>query len=140
LRKADLTEAFLPGANLAEAQASGVEFFRCDLTNANFQKAMLRNVNFRDAHLDGAKFAGADLGIAILRETDLQNVDLSDVDLSTTLMHRVGCEEAGRVDKEKGKDGIHAEATESAESQRRKAKNTDESGRATMMAIGAAAC
>jgi uncharacterized protein YjbI with pentapeptide repeats len=86
LRKVDLTEAFLPGANLAEAQASGVEFFRCDLTGANFQKAMLRNVNFRDAHLDGAKFAGADLGIAILRETDLQNVDLSGVDLSTTLM------------------------------------------------------
>jgi len=86
LRKVDLTEAFLPGANLAEAQASGVEFFRCDLTGANFQKAILRNVNFRDAHLDGAKFAGADLGIAILRETDLRNVDLSGVDLSTTLM------------------------------------------------------
>src|SRR5882762_7278501 len=73
-------------ADLAETQASGVEFFRCDLTNADFQKAMLRNVNFRDAHLDGAKFAGADMGIAILRETDLQNVDLLGVDLSTTLM------------------------------------------------------
>lgn len=86
LRKVDLTESFLPGANLSEAQASGVEFFRCDLTGANFEKAILRNVNFRDAHLQGAKFAGADMGIAILRETDLTNVDLSQVDLSTALM------------------------------------------------------
>jgi len=31
-------------------------------------------------------FAGADLGVAILRETDLSQVDLSGVDLSTTLL------------------------------------------------------
>ena len=32
------------------------------------------------------KFNGADLGVAILRETDLNGVDLSGVDLSTTLL------------------------------------------------------
>jgi len=34
----------------------------------------------------GAKFMGADLGVAILRETDLSGADFSGVDLSTTLM------------------------------------------------------
>jgi uncharacterized protein YjbI with pentapeptide repeats len=36
--------------------------------------------------VNGAKFTGADLGVAILRETDLSGADLSGVDLSTTLM------------------------------------------------------
>jgi uncharacterized protein YjbI with pentapeptide repeats len=36
--------------------------------------------------VDGAKFNGADMGITILRETDLRKADLSGVDLSTTLM------------------------------------------------------
>ncbi len=43
-------------------------------------------MNFRDAHVDGAKFTGADMGIAILRETDISKADLTGVDLSTTLM------------------------------------------------------
>jgi uncharacterized protein YjbI with pentapeptide repeats len=47
---------------------------------------LLRNANFRDAHVDGAKFTGADMGIAILRETDISKADLTGVDLSTTLM------------------------------------------------------
>ena len=74
------------GYALSDLNPSGVEFFRCDLTNTNFQKALLRNANFRDARVDGAKFTGADMGIAILRETDLRNADLSGVDLATTLM------------------------------------------------------
>src|SRR5580692_137935 len=86
LRNTDMTEAVLPGADLTEAQASGVEFFRCDMRNVNFQKALLRNANFRDAQIAGAKFSGADMGITILRETDLSQADLSGVDLSTTLM------------------------------------------------------
>src|SRR5258708_5046170 len=86
LRNTDMTEAILPGADLTEAQASGVEFFRCDLSNVNFQRARLRNVNFRLANVNGAKFSGADMGVAILRETDLTGADLSGVDLSTTLM------------------------------------------------------
>jgi uncharacterized protein YjbI with pentapeptide repeats len=36
--------------------------------------------------VDGAKFTGADMGIAILRETDISKADLKGVDLSTTLM------------------------------------------------------
>jgi len=36
--------------------------------------------------VDGAKFQGADMGIAILRETNIRNADLTGVDLSTTLM------------------------------------------------------
>jgi uncharacterized protein YjbI with pentapeptide repeats len=36
--------------------------------------------------VNGAKFSGADLGVAILRETDLSGADLSGVDLSTTLL------------------------------------------------------
>lgn len=86
LRNSDLTEAILPGADLSEAQASGIEFFRCDLSGVNFEKAILRNANFRLANIRGAKFAGADMGVAILRETDLEGVDLSGVDLATTLM------------------------------------------------------
>jgi uncharacterized protein YjbI with pentapeptide repeats len=36
--------------------------------------------------VEGAKFTGADMGIAILRETDISKADLSGVDLSTALM------------------------------------------------------
>jgi uncharacterized protein YjbI with pentapeptide repeats len=43
-------------------------------------------VNFRLANVNGTKFTGADMGVAILRETDLTGADLSGVDLSTTLM------------------------------------------------------
>src|SRR6266568_1868050 len=88
LRNTDLTEAILPGANFEEAQASGVEFFRCDLSNTNFRRALLRNANFRLANVNGATFSGADMGVTILRETDLTGADLSGVDLSTTLMPR----------------------------------------------------
>ena len=54
-----------------KSQASGIEFFRCDLSNVNFERAQLRNANFRQANIAGAKFTGADMGVAILRETDL---------------------------------------------------------------------
>src|SRR5712664_3735496 len=83
LRNTDMTEAILPGADLTEAQASGVEFFRCDLSNVSFERARLRNVNLRLANVNGARFSGADMGVAILRETDLTGADLSGVDLST---------------------------------------------------------
>lgn len=82
----DMTEAVLPGADLTEAAASGIEFFRCDLSNATFLRANLRNANFRAANIKGARFAGADMGVTILRETDLEGVDLSGVDLTTTLL------------------------------------------------------
>src|SRR5437016_4158133 len=88
LRNTDMTEAILPGADLTEAQASGVEFFRCDLSNVNFQRAHLRNVNLRLANVNGTKFSVADMGVAILRETDLAGADLSGVDLSTALLPR----------------------------------------------------
>ena len=52
----------------------------------------------------------------------------------------MGGEEAGRVDKEKGKDGITAEATESAECAEKKRQRIDVCGCAAMMANGAAAC
>jgi len=42
-----------------------------------------------------SEFAGSGPGIAILRETALQNVDLSDVELEHDVDPRVGCEEAG---------------------------------------------
>ena len=86
LRNTDMTEAILPGADLTGAQASGVEFFRCDLSNACFERARLRNVNLRGATVTGARFSGADMGVAILRETDLAGADLSGVDLSTALL------------------------------------------------------
>jgi uncharacterized protein YjbI with pentapeptide repeats len=38
--------------------------------------------------VNGANFTDADLGVAILRETDISQVDLSGVDLSTTLLPR----------------------------------------------------
>jgi uncharacterized protein YjbI with pentapeptide repeats len=38
------------------------------------------------ANVNGAKFSGADMGVAILRETDLTGADLSGVDLSTALL------------------------------------------------------
>jgi uncharacterized protein YjbI with pentapeptide repeats len=34
----------------------------------------------------GARFSGADMGVAILRETDLTGADLTGVDLSTALL------------------------------------------------------
>jgi len=40
------------------------------------------------ANVRGAKFSGADMGVAILRETDLAGADLSGVDLSTALLPR----------------------------------------------------
>jgi uncharacterized protein YjbI with pentapeptide repeats len=43
-------------------------------------------VNLRLANVNGARFSGADMGVAILRETDLTGADLSGVDLSTALM------------------------------------------------------
>ena len=88
MRNTDMTEANLPGADLREGQASGVEFFRCDLSNVNFRGANLRNANFRLANIKDAQFAGADMGVTILRETNLEGVDLSEVDLTTTLLPR----------------------------------------------------
>ena len=41
-----------------------------------------------DQYLAIAKFSGADMGVAILRETDLTGADLSGVDLSTALLPR----------------------------------------------------
>jgi uncharacterized protein YjbI with pentapeptide repeats len=38
------------------------------------------------ANIHDAKFNGADMGVTILRETDIEGVDLSGVDLTTTLM------------------------------------------------------
>src|SRR6266700_750461 len=75
-------------ADLTGADLSGVEFFRCYLSNTNFRRALLRNANFRLANVNGATFSGADMGVTILRETDLTGADLSGVDLSTTLMPR----------------------------------------------------
>ena len=40
----------------------------------------------RLANVAGARFSGADMGVTILRETDLTGADLSGVDLSTALL------------------------------------------------------
>ena len=72
--KADLTVAYLRGADLSDANLRG----------ANLSGADLRDANLRDANLSDANLIGADLSGADLSGTDLTGANLSGADLSRT--------------------------------------------------------
>ena len=73
-----MTEAILP-SGLTEAQASEWNF-PCDLSNAIFSRARLKR-KLAAGERERREIHGADMGVAILRETDLTGADLSGVDL-----------------------------------------------------------
>jgi hypothetical protein len=76
LRKADLRNADLIGANLSKA-----DLRNANLIGANLRYAILSNANLSGANLIGANLRNADLRNANLSYADLRNADLSTADL-----------------------------------------------------------
>ena len=76
-RGADLSGAYLGGANLRGADLSGAYLGGAYLGDAN-----LRGADLRGAYLGDANLRGADLSGAYLRGADLSGADLSGADLS----------------------------------------------------------
>jgi hypothetical protein len=86
LKKADLHEADLQGANLygmdlREANLQGANLYGTDLREADFHRANLQYAYLYGANLKDAKGIGVDLQEAHLYGTDLRKADLSEADL-----------------------------------------------------------
>ena len=79
---ADLSGAYLRGANLRGADLSGAYLRNADLRGADLSGAYLRNANLRGADLSGADLSGAYLSGAYLRNANLRGAYLSGADLS----------------------------------------------------------
>ena len=87
LRGADLSDAFLGGADLSEADLYGADLSGASLSEADLSEANLRGANLYDvspvpADLSGADLRSADLSGASLSEADLSGASLSEADLS----------------------------------------------------------
>ena len=74
--KDTLIAAVKSGADLSDAYLSGA-----DLRGADLSDAYLRGADLRDAYLRGADLRGADLSDAYLRDADLRGANLRDADL-----------------------------------------------------------
>lgn len=86
LRMADLTGAYLQGANLKRANLEGVtlkgaNLWKTSLWGANVREANLRRANLEGADLREANFRGANLEDADLREANLRAANLQDTNL-----------------------------------------------------------
>jgi hypothetical protein len=77
VQRADLTGAYLAGAEL-----HGVNLIGGDLRGANLTEADLRGANLTEADLRGADLTQADLSEANLTQADLSGADLTQADLS----------------------------------------------------------
>lgn len=76
LSGADLSGAFLRGANLSETDLRGTRLIRADLIGASFRNANLCKADFVSATLLTADFSGADLSDANLYQADLRGANL----------------------------------------------------------------
>ncbi|WP_375229875.1 pentapeptide repeat-containing protein [Roseobacter sp. S98] len=100
LRGADLTNAFLPGANLKGADLTGAQMQDATLSGVNFRGSTFDGVSLRHAELQGAVLSGlkidrSDFSFALMAFSDLyasrilessfSHVDLSGADLGETL-------------------------------------------------------
>jgi hypothetical protein len=80
---ADLSRAYLPGADL-----SGADLSRAYLPGADLSRAYLFGAVLAGAVLAGADLSGADLSRAYLARADLSGADLSGASLSGTDLSR----------------------------------------------------
>jgi len=76
LRRADLREANLNGANLSEADLTKANLRRANLMSADLNDASLYLADLRGALLNGAKLRNADIGGANLSGADLRGADI----------------------------------------------------------------
>ena len=86
LHDADLSDAYLCGADLSGANLHGADLSDADLRyadlhDANLHGADLSHADLSDAYLCGADLSGANLHGANLSDADLRYADLSDADL-----------------------------------------------------------
>jgi uncharacterized protein YjbI with pentapeptide repeats len=92
LRDADLSDAYLNGANLTGAELSranltganleDANLSRANLTGAYLDGAYLSRANLTGAYLDGAYLVGANLSRATLEDANLSRATLEDANLS----------------------------------------------------------
>ena len=79
---ADLSEADLSGAYLYGADLSGANLSEANLSGANLSGANLSGANLSEAYLSGADLSEANLSEANLSEAYLSGADLSEANLS----------------------------------------------------------
>jgi uncharacterized protein YjbI with pentapeptide repeats len=82
LSGANLTRAYLRGADLNKADLQGVGLSEADLSGATLVKVDLSGANLSDAHLNYATLVEADLSGANLSGADLQGAGLERADVS----------------------------------------------------------
>jgi uncharacterized protein YjbI with pentapeptide repeats len=80
LSRADLSGAYLSGADLSGADLSGAYLSGADLSRANLSRAYLSGADLSRANLSRAYLSGADLSGADLSGADLSGADLSGAD------------------------------------------------------------
>ena len=79
--RANLSDAYLRGANLSDANLSDAYLRGANLSDANLSDANLRGSNLRGADLSDADLSDADLSDANLSDADLSDANLSGADL-----------------------------------------------------------
>jgi uncharacterized protein YjbI with pentapeptide repeats len=82
LARADISGAYLMGANFTDGNLSRAHLRGANLTEANLSRAHLRGANLKGANLKGANLRAADLTGAILIKADLTAADLTKADLT----------------------------------------------------------
>ena len=87
LRDADLTDAYLMGADLTGADLRGADLTDAHLNDACLINADLRGAYLTDANLTGACLMGADLTGACLMGADLTDAILTDADFTGADLH-----------------------------------------------------
>lgn len=80
--RANLSDAYLRGADLRDASLGYANLRGADLSSADLSNAYLRDTNLRGANLLGADLSSANLSDANLSYADLRGADLRDADLS----------------------------------------------------------
>jgi len=88
LRKARLTEAFLPGVDLRKTRLYGAILKRARLEGADF-----RHANLRESKLNGAMLEGADLRYANFEKVDFKDVNLEGADIRFATLNGVSFEQ-----------------------------------------------
>ncbi|MEM0989827.1 MAG: pentapeptide repeat-containing protein [Pseudomonadota bacterium] len=94
LRGADLSYAFLAGADMRGVDLTGASLLRAQMPGADLRKATLNDVDMRMARLEGAELSQAwmiatDLSFARLADVALIDAYLLEVEVNRTQMPRV---------------------------------------------------
>jgi uncharacterized protein YjbI with pentapeptide repeats len=82
LTRADLTGAYLTGANLTRADLTGAYLTRANLSGANLTRAELTGANLTRAYLTRADLSGANLTRAYLTRANLSGANLTRAELT----------------------------------------------------------